>query len=68
MPTLPPHWKTGGGPSGGWGYGGADPHVNGSIDHVPGLEPVGAATRGPDRGCGAARSSGANLFLKHFSE
>ena len=47
MPGLPPHWKTGGGPSGGLGVWGADPHVNSSIDHVPGLEPVGAATRGP---------------------
>ena len=56
MPNLPPHWKTGGGPSGGWGYGVQTPHVNGSIDHVPGLEPS-ARRRGAPIGDAAPRAA-----------
>ena len=47
MPSLLPTGRQAGAPLGAGGYGGADPHVNSSIDHVPGLEPVGAATRAP---------------------
>ena len=47
MPTLLPTGRQAGAPLGAGGMGVQTPHVNGSIDHVPGLEPVGAATRGP---------------------
>ena len=56
MPTLPPHWKTGGGPSGGWGYGGADPMSTVQLITCPALSPS-ARRRGPPIGDAAPRAA-----------
>ena len=68
MPSLPPHWKTGGGPSGGLGVWGCRPPMSTvQLITCPALSPSARRRGAPDRGM-RRRAQRANLFLKHFSE